>query len=147
MIAPQAKGKQLDIRHPAGADAVALADRAKVEQILLNLLSNAVKFTASGGRIELECERVGDRVALRVTDTGVGISAGELVSIFEPFVQVGRTLTSPHEGTGLGLAISRDLARAMHGELLVESTPGEGSRFTLWLPAYEPAATPAARTR
>ena len=140
MIAPQAEMKRLDIRRPTESDAIALADRAKVEQILLNLLSNAVKFTPAGGRIELECERVGDRVALVVRDSGVGIPPGDVDSIFEPFVQVGRTLTSPHEGTGLGLAISRDLATAMNGELGVESTLGVGSRFTLWLPAFDPAA-------
>ncbi|HET7189996.1 MAG TPA: ATP-binding protein, partial [Gemmatimonadaceae bacterium] len=129
--------------HPIGVDVIARADMPKVEQILINLLSNAVKFTPPGGRIELSCQRVGDRVALQVLDTGIGIPPGDVESIFEPFVQVGRSLTSPHEGTGLGLAISRDLAKAMQGELLVESTLGEGSRFTLWLPAYDPPDEPA----
>jgi signal transduction histidine kinase len=139
MVTPQATAKQIVIHRAADTDAVAYADQTKVEQILLNLLSNAVKFTPAEGRIELECERVADRVALQVRDTGVGISAADQATIFEPFVQVRRTLTSPHEGTGLGLAISRDLAHAMKGELLVESTPGQGSRFTLWLPAYNAA--------
>lgn len=139
MIIPQATAKGLHVVHPAGVDIIARADMAKVEQILINLLSNAVKFTPPGGRIELSCQRVGDRVALQVLDTGIGIPPGDVESIFEPFVQVGRSLTSPHEGTGLGLAISRDLAKAMHGELLVESRLGEGSRFTLWLPAYDAA--------
>ena len=138
MIVPQAKTKGLDVVHPTEVNVVARADTAKVEQILINLLSNAVKFTPAGGRIELACQRVGDRVAVQVIDTGIGIPPGELESIFEPFVQVGRSLTSPHEGTGLGLAISRDLAKAMHGELLVDSKLGEGSTFTLWLPAYDP---------
>ena len=138
MVEPQATAKRLPIQHPTGRDAAAVADRARVEQILLNLLSNAVKFTEPGGRIELACERIGDRVALRVRDSGVGIPPADLDSIFEPFVQVGRSLTSPHEGTGLGLAISRDLARAMNGDLEVESTVGKGSHFTLWLPAYDP---------
>jgi signal transduction histidine kinase len=143
MVTPQATAKQIVIHRAAGVDAVAYADRMKVEQILLNLLSNAVKFTPPGGRIELRCDQADDRVALRVQDNGVGISAADQVSIFEPFVQVSRTLTSPHEGTGLGLAISRDLAHAMNGELTVESTPGEGSRFTLWLPTRPAAATNA----
>ena len=140
MIIPQANAKGLHVVHPIGVDVIARADMPKVEQILINLLSNAVKFTPPGGRIELSCQRVGDRVALLVLDTGIGIPPGDLESIFEPVVQVGRSLTSPHEGTGLGLAISRDLAKAMHGELLVESRLGEGSRFTLWLPAYDAAA-------
>ena len=71
---------------------------------------------------------------VRVSDTGVGIPADKLQAIFEPFVQVGRSLNSPGEGTGLGLAISRDLARGMGGELTAESMPGEGSVFTLTLP-------------
>ena len=143
MITPQASAKGIQVVLPTGVEVIALADTSKVEQILINLLSNAVKFTPTGGRIELSCQRVGDRVALQVLDTGIGIPPGDVESIFEPFVQVGRSLTSPHEGTGLGLAISRDLAKAMHGELLVESTLGEGSRFTLWLPAYVPPDEPA----
>jgi signal transduction histidine kinase len=113
---------------------VARADREKVRQVLLNLLSNAVKFTAPGGRVEVACEADGDRVAVRVTDTGIGIPPAELGRVFEPFVQVNASLTRAHEGTGLGLAISRDLARAMGGEVSVTSTPGVGSAFTLTLP-------------
>ena len=64
----------------------------------------------------------------------MGIPADKLESIFEPFVQVGRSLTTSHRGTGLGLAISRDLARGMNGDLTVESTIDRGSAFTLWLP-------------
>jgi signal transduction histidine kinase len=64
----------------------------------------------------------------------LGIPPDKLSAIFEPFIQLDRQLTSAHEGTGLGLAISRDLARAMEGDLTAESTPGEGSAFTLELP-------------
>ena len=71
---------------------------------------------------------------IRVSDTGTGIPAEKLQSIFEPFVQVGRSLHSPHEGSGLGLAISRDLARAMNGDLTVRSQLGKGSVFALALP-------------
>jgi signal transduction histidine kinase len=110
------------------------ADRSKVEQILLNLLSNAVKFTEPGGSIDITVN-VEDRVRLHVRDTGIGIPAEQLERIFDPFVQIGRSLTSPHAGAGLGLAISRDLARAMQGDLEVESTEGAGAVFTLSLPA------------
>jgi signal transduction histidine kinase len=136
MVAPQAQAKGLQLEEGECApDAVARADRAKVEQVLLNLLSNAVKFTDEGGQITVSCARKGDSVLLAVRDTGVGIPADKLESIFEPFVQVGRSLTSTREGTGLGLAISRDLARGMGGEITVESELGAGSTFTLALPS------------
>ena len=135
LIAPLAARKNVvfDVR-PAPPSLLARADRPKVEQILLNLLSNAVKFTPTGGRVSLEAAREGDAVLLSVRDNGPGIARGDRDAIFEPFVQLGRTLTTSHEGTGLGLAISRDLARAMGGEIGVESVQGEGATFTLRLP-------------
>jgi signal transduction histidine kinase len=120
--------------------AAAHADAPKVEQILINLLTNAVKFTDPGGGITVSARMDEGHAVLRVEDTGVGIEPERLADIFEPFVQVGRSLASAHEGTGLGLAISRDLARAMGGDLLVESSLAEGSTFTLLLPRAETAA-------
>lgn len=76
----------------------------------------------------------GGQVHVHVSDTGVGIPAAKLSSIFEPFVQVKSGFTRDHDGVGLGLAISRDLARMMRGDLTVTSTLGAGSRFTLTLP-------------
>jgi PAS domain S-box-containing protein len=134
MIEPQAAARQIAFRAKS-CDAAARADVGKLHQILLNLLSNAVKFTDAGGRIEVSCGKGADGVEIRVMDTGRGIATEEQESIFEPFVQLGRSLTSAHEGTGLGLAISRDLARAMGGELRVKSALGKGSTFTLSLPA------------
>jgi len=113
---------------------VARADREKVTQILVNLLSNAIKFTGPGGRIGAECTASGDAAILRVSDTGIGIPADRLEAIFEPFVQLKEGLADRTSGVGLGLAISRDLARAMHGDLTVESLEGQGTRFTLTLP-------------
>ncbi|MEO6526670.1 MAG: ATP-binding protein, partial [Gemmatimonadaceae bacterium] len=113
----------------------ACADPQKLEQILLNLLSNAVKFTEPGGLVTLSTSADADEVRISVRDTGRGIPADRLESVFEPFVQVDATLTRQHEGTGLGLAISQELAHGMGGELAVESAIGEGSTFTLSLPA------------
>jgi signal transduction histidine kinase len=144
MIEPQAANKHIAVEQPpCDPSLVALADRVKVEQIALNLLSNAVKFTPSGGRVTVRCDRAADRVRMIVADNGPGIPASQQTAIFEPFVQLGRTLTSGHEGTGLGLAISRDLARAMGGELSVDSAPGGGATFTLALPPNRPTAMDA----
>jgi signal transduction histidine kinase len=110
------------------------ADAEKLRQILLNLLTNAIKFTEPGGQITVACW-TGDKTAyVSVSDTGRGIPADKLQAIFEPFVQVGRGLSSSDAGIGLGLAISRDLAVAMGGHLTVESIEGEGSTFTVVLP-------------
>ncbi len=134
MIMPQAHRKGLDLRADCPPGLVVLGDRPKVEQIVLNLLSNAVKFTDSGGSIAVRCEPTDDdHVLLAVRDTGIGIPADQLESIFEPFVQVGRSLTSTREGAGLGLAISRDLARAMGGDITVTSDVDVGSEFRLLL--------------
>ena len=135
MMSAQAKLKKIEIEcAPCPEGTIARADRLKVEQIVLNLLSNAVKFEAPGGKVTAACGHSGDRVFIQVTDTGPGIPEDKHQAIFEPFVQLGRTLSSAHEGTGLGLAISRDLARAMHGDVTVESTPGQGATFRLSLP-------------
>jgi signal transduction histidine kinase len=153
LVEPQAraKGLALDVALPdgrPGADGAAAplrvrADREKLGQVLLNLLTNAVKFTpavqADGapGRVTVAAAARDDApaaVAVRVTDTGVGIPGDKLAAVFEPFVQVSTGLTRTSEGAGLGLAISRDLARGMGGDLTAESTPGAGSTFTLVLP-------------
>jgi PAS domain S-box-containing protein len=142
MVEPQAasKGLQVVVRACPDHDR-AWVDKSKAEQILLNLLSNAVKFTKQGS-ITVSCNcRDSRKLQICVTDTGVGIPEGQLEKIFEPFVQVGRSLTQQHEGTGLGLAISRDLARAMGGDISVDSEVGQGSTFTLTLPRPEQPAS------
>ncbi|HEY9229208.1 MAG TPA: ATP-binding protein, partial [Gemmatimonadaceae bacterium] len=131
----QANRKGLGLRRVAcDPELVARGDRDKLQQIVLNLLSNAVKFTETGS-ISIDCERTGDGlIAVRVSDTGRGIEADRLESIFQPFVQIDTKLTRSQEGVGLGLAISRDLARGMGGDLRAESEVGRGSTFTLTLP-------------
>jgi signal transduction histidine kinase len=113
---------------------VARADPEKVAQILVNLLSNAIKFTPAGGHISAECATMDDTVTLSISDTGLGIATEKLEAIFEPFIQLKEGLADREGGVGLGLAISRDLARAMKGDLTVETTEGKGARFTLSLP-------------
>ncbi len=111
------------------------ADVGRLRQILVNLLNNAVKFTEKGGRVGISVADVPDeKVAITVWDTGLGIPADQHELIFESFHQVGSDLmTAPREGTGLGLSVSRQLARLMGGDIAVESTPGQGSRFTVTL--------------
>ena len=134
LIAPQASSKTVELAYsPCARDLAVLADREKLRQILLNLLSNAIRFTPAGGRVMLSAEDHGGRVAIVVEDTGPGIPDDKREAIFEPFVQLDRSLTQSREGLGLGLAISRDLARGMLGDLVTESNPKSGARFVLSL--------------
>jgi signal transduction histidine kinase len=134
LVLPQMQAKSVRYRyHGCDAGLRARCDPGKLQKIVLNLLTNATKFTDRGGEVRMECEDGAREVLIRVRDTGVGIPAEKLEAVFEPFVQVDSRLARSHEGVGLGLAISRDLARAMGGELMVESVPGVGSTFTLRL--------------
>lgn len=135
LLEPQAASRGVALGYePCAPELLVRADRMKVEQVVLNLLSNAVKFTRAGGRVDVSCDIMGDRVAIIVRDTGVGIPDDKQEAIFEPFVQLGRSFSSMSEGTGLGLAISRELARAMGGDVDVESVVDSGSTFRMLLP-------------
>jgi PAS domain S-box-containing protein len=135
LVEPQIRSKGLRYTFRDGDPGVRVrADRERMEQILINLLSNAIKFTERGGSVVMEWEADAEEVRIRVCDTGRGIPADKIGTIFEPFVQVDPALTRSTEGTGLGLAISRDLARAMGGDLSTRSREGEGTTFTLVLP-------------
>jgi PAS domain S-box-containing protein len=135
LIGPQADAKRIGLSsEPASPLLLVHADRQKAEQIVLNLMSNSIKFTPEGGSVRVRCTADGAFVCFAVEDSGIGVPVDKLAAIFEPFVQLGRTRTSQHEGTGLGLSISRDLARAMGGDVTVQSTPDVGSTFTLTLP-------------
>jgi signal transduction histidine kinase len=114
-----------------------LADPVKLRQILLNVLGNAIKFTPPHGRVELSALRNADRVSIRISDTGIGIPPDKIGRVFEPFFQVQAGTTREYPGVGLGLAISRDFARAMGGDVWVESTNGRGSVVTIELSALE----------
>jgi PAS domain S-box-containing protein len=140
LLTLQLEEAALEYARESCESAVVRADPTWLQQILLSLLANAIKFTDRGGYISVACEHIRDSVHIRVRDTGGGIAADQLERIFEPFTQAERSPDEPrHEGIGLGLAISRELARAMGGEVTAESTPGEGSVFTVVLPAAEPS--------
>jgi signal transduction histidine kinase len=114
---------------------VARADPDKLRQVLLNLVANGVKFTPEGGRITIGATRERNQVRLWVADTGIGIAPHQLENVFEPFFQVERGPTRRYSGMGLGLSIARDLARAMNGEVWIESAVGTGCTAWLTLPA------------
>ena len=150
LVRPQAAVRSLRLDVRCGDDATYLGDEDRVRQIVVNLLANAVKFTEPGGRVTVTCgsETTADgrRAVVRIEDSGIGIAAEQLESIFEPFVQVERGYTRRRGGAGLGLSISRRLATVMGGALSAESVQGQGSIFTLRLPMPEPrvVARPAA---
>ncbi|CAL9329738.1 HAMP domain-containing protein [Streptomyces sp. enrichment culture] len=148
---PMTTQKSLDftVTTAAGAPADLLTDDSRLRQVLRNLLSNAVKFTESGS-VELSIEPVDDTevpaevvrggtvVAFRVKDTGVGIPPQHLESIFGAFQQADGTTSRKYGGTGLGLSITREIATLLGGVVTVDSTPGHGSTFTLYLPVARP---------
>jgi len=109
------------------------ADRGRVEQALGNLVHNAIKFTPEGGRVTVSVGMEEGKLAVAVTDTGIGIPADDLPRVFERFYKVDRARSGG--GTGLGLAIARHVALAHGGDIRVQSTEGRGSTFILTLPA------------
>lgn len=120
-----------------------MGDPVRVRQIVLNLLTNANKFTKSGSvslHVGLE-DGVDSSVKISVSDTGIGISEGKLEHIFEAFSQEDATTTRKFGGTGLGLSICKRLSALLGGEMLIESSQGEGSTFTVRLPRDDPETT------
>ncbi|MDB5359338.1 MAG: hypothetical protein JWO51_635 [Rhodospirillales bacterium] len=110
-------------------------DPVRMRQVLLNLLSNAVKFTGPGGTIRLSAARTaGGGIALAIADTGIGMSADEVVVALQPFRQVDNALSRRYEGTGLGLPLAQRLIELHGGTLSIESMPGQGTTVTVSLP-------------
>jgi signal transduction histidine kinase len=147
LVGSELQRKQLTMEYAiADSQMQVRADPEKLRQILLNLVGNSIKFTPAGGRITLGAEREGDHVRLWVSDTGIGIPADKLERVFEPFYQVEGGSTRRYPGFGLGLAIARDFARAMDGDMKIESTDGAGVTVSVLLRAVErrpPLMTPA----
>lgn len=119
-------------------------DPVRLRQVLVNLVGNAIKFTHEGKVIVMaKYQPSTEHLSIEIKDSGIGIPAGLLDSLFDPFVQADTSSTRVFEGTGLGLTISQRLARAMGGEITVDSTEGVGSQFTVTL--YAPTL-PSAKT-
>jgi signal transduction histidine kinase/ActR/RegA family two-component response regulator len=134
LIRPSATGQRVAVRaEPVDERVHVLADRQRLQQVLLNLLSNAVKYNRPAGTVSVACEAVaGGRLRITVTDTGEGIAPDKLERLFTPFDRLGAE-ASPIEGTGLGLALSKTLVEAMGGMIHVQSRPGLGSSFAVEL--------------
>lgn len=130
--AAQAKGLTWQVDIPAFLPALDV-DPDRLAQIVGNLLNNAIKYTPPGGTISIEAGLADEALWLRVSDTGPGIAEEEQQRIFEPFYRSQRNRRFP-QGMGLGLTIAQDLIMAHGGRLVVDSQPGQGSRFTVWLP-------------
>jgi len=114
-------------------------DRDKLVQVVINLIANAVKFTATG-KITCRAALVDGEIQMSIQDTGVGIAAADLETVFEKFKQVGDTLTDKPTGTGLGLPICKEIVEQHNGRIWAESVLGQGSTFTFALPAWRETA-------
>ncbi len=141
------KGLALDLHYDWPIPDKIVSDSVRCRQILVNLASNAVKFTSEGSVSITLRSRAGSNpgraiIEFAVNDTGVGLTSGQILRLFQPFAQADSSTTRKYGGTGLGLAISKKLAQALNGDITVESRPGEGSVFTL---ALDVALAPNAR--
>jgi signal transduction histidine kinase len=138
MVRPGALAKDQALTVDGSAEVVLEADADRLRQVLVNLIGNAVKYTPPGGSIRVAAslgEAGGRRIGtIAVSDSGPGVPADKLQSIFRPYYRIPTPDESGPEGTGLGLAISRELVRRMGGEIRAESEPGRGCTFTLTLP-------------
>ena len=151
LMEPVAKGRDISLMLDidTALPSRVLVDKMRLRQIVLNLLGNALKFTEDGEvalLARVECRQFGneDRLLIEVQDTGIGIPADRLQSIFGKFTQADDTTARKYGGTGLGLSISAELAQLMGGELTAKSKPGKGSIFTLALPLQIASTSEAA---
>jgi PAS domain S-box-containing protein len=131
-----ARDKKIKIQVITEPDLIIYADERRLKQVLVNLLSNAVKFTPAGGQVGLEVRVNSEKQAVDFTvwDTGIGIAKKDMKKLFQPFVQVDSRLSRQYEGTGLGLSLVYRMVEMQRGSVTVESTVGEGTRFTISLP-------------
>ena len=134
-LASRAGERRVTLSNEVPGKVTVRADARRLEQMLTNLLDNAIKFSAEGGEVRVSHERAAGRDRVHVADAGEGIAPEHVERIFERFYRVDRARSRALGGTGLGLAIVKHLARAHGGEASVRSAPGEGSVFTVELPA------------
>jgi len=148
VVRPQAQSRQIELKTEMDPSiAPVRGDRRLLKQLLLNLLTNAIKYNRAGGEVVVSLRSAAAEVVMSVQDTGRGIDPGDVAHLFERFYRV-REVEAEEEvpGTGLGLAIARRIAESHQGAITIESQPGQGSTFSVHLPA-ESAATVSTRPR
>lgn len=145
LLAPAIGEKDLKMKNEVPDDCVVFADEHRLQQILFYLVGNAVKFTYSGS-VRISAKREGDWVRVHIVDTGIGIAAEHLQSIFESFEQVGPSLEREHGGAGLGLTITKELVDLHGGTISVQSEANQGADFHFTLPACDEVVTGASAT-
>ena len=135
LVADRARAAGITLEASKSGNPGLVADRRRLQQMLLNLLSNAIKFTDAGGRVTLSVEQpCAGMIDLVVADTGIGIAPEDLARVMEPFFVGENTLVRKREGTGLGLALVKQMAELHGGSLELSSAPGKGTVATLRLP-------------
>jgi signal transduction histidine kinase/HAMP domain-containing protein len=146
-VAVQGEHRRIELQVNVPDDLpMVLADRPRVEQVLIHLLSNAIKFSSPGGRVVLTAAPQDGAVLVSVQDFGVGISKEFQARVFEKFEHQEGALTRESQGVGLGLAISREIIEAHGGRIWVETQLGQGSTFYFTLPTAQPVAAGATET-
>lgn len=136
-----AEARSVTLEEEVADDVTVIGDAEALRQAVDNLLSNAIRYTSAGGRVHLTLSRDANRVVLAIQDTGIGIERQHLQRIFERFYRVESARSRELGGTGLGLSIVKHVARTHGGQVEVESKPGAGSTFRIWLPVAEGAAS------
>lgn len=135
LFATNAEQKQIALINKIPQGALAYADQHMVDTVLRNLLSNALKFTDKGGKIRVSAQKNGTHIDVEVADTGVGIPQKDIPQLFRIDIKYTNAGTAGEEGTGLGLVLCKDLVEKNNGRIWVESKIGQGTRFTVRLPA------------
>jgi len=135
MMKSHARAKEISLGHYFANDEVWLnANTDRIKQMAINLIDNAIKYTPQGGSITVLLENPGDRIILRVKDTGIGIAKEHIPRIFERFYRVDKGRSRTMGGTGLGLAIVKHIVKSLNGHIEVNSDPGKGTEFVIHIP-------------
>lgn len=135
-LEPVAEAKGVDLRFEPSGSVRVTADEEWLKRLVLNLVDNAIKFTAAGGRVEVRVRAEAERAVFQISDTGIGISAELLPRMFDPFVRADPSRSHRTEGAGLGLSLVKWIIDRHHGRIEVQSTPSQGSTFTIYLPLH-----------